>query len=135
MVGSLQRSGERDGDLWSVTAAGRRPPRWTTSAATRAADFGLLASAALRLTAVAGFALAAAFVYFTATIPDPLVLRHKENAPLVRILARDGSLLAERGGAAPYVPIDLLPRHLIDAVLAIEDRRFFSHCGRRPCRA
>jgi penicillin-binding protein 1A len=68
-------------------------------------------------------------VYFTATIPDPLMLRHKESAPVVRILASDGSLLAERGGPAPYVPIDMLPRHLVHAVLATEDRRFFSHPG------
>jgi len=80
----------------------------------------------------AGLAIAGAFLYYTATIPDPLVLRHKASAPVVRILARDGSLLAERGGAAPYVPIDLLPRHLIDAVLAIEDRRFYSHYGVDP---
>ncbi|HEY7552612.1 MAG TPA: PBP1A family penicillin-binding protein [Hyphomicrobiaceae bacterium] len=73
-------------------------------------------------------ALGVAFSYYTKTIPDPLALRQKDKAPVVRILARDGSVLAERG-AAPYVPIDLLPRHLIDAVLAIEDRRFFSHWG------
>jgi penicillin-binding protein 1A len=73
-------------------------------------------------------ALGVAFSYYTKTIPDPLALRHKDKAPVVRILARDGSVLAERG-AAPYVPIDLLPRHLVHAVLAIEDRRFFSHWG------
>ena len=50
----------------------------------------------------------------------------------MRILAADGSLLAERGGSAPYVPIDMLPRHLVHAVLAIEDRRFFSHFGVDP---
>jgi penicillin-binding protein 1A len=76
--------------------------------------------------------LGAAFSYYSAAIPDPLALRQKEKAPVVRILARDRSVLAERGGAAPYVPIDLLPRHLVDAVLAIEDRRFFSHWGVDP---
>src|SRR5438105_15669022 len=84
------------------------------------------------LTVIAGALLAGAFVYYTATIPNPMALRQKENAPVVRILARDGSLLTERGGATPYVPIDILPRHLIDAVLAIEDRRFFSHRGIDP---
>jgi len=77
-------------------------------------------------------ALAAAFVYYTVRIPNPMVLPHKERAPVVRILARDGSLLAERGGADAYVPIDLLPRHLIDAVVATEDRRFFKHWGLDP---
>jgi penicillin-binding protein 1A len=89
----------------------------------------LLASIVFHLTFVTGFALLCAFVYFTATIPDPLMLRQKESGLVVRILASDGSTLAERGGPAPYVPIDLLPRHLVHAVLAIEDRRFFSHYG------
>src|SRR5262245_30764509 len=88
-----------------------------------------LASALLHLAFAAGFVLTAVFVYLTATLPDPLTLRHKGSAPVVKVLARDGSLLAERGGAAPYVPIDLLPRHVVHAVLAIEDRRFFSHWG------
>jgi len=100
----------------------QRPPR-------RRRGLGLLGSIAFHLVFIAGAALLGAFVYFTATIPDPVMLRHKESAPVVRILAADGSLLAERGGSAPYVPIDLLPRHLVHAVLAIEDRRFFSHWG------
>jgi penicillin-binding protein 1A len=48
---------------------------------------------------------------------------------VVRVLARDGSLLAERGRAAHSVPIAELPPHVIQAVVAIEDRRFFSHVG------
>jgi penicillin-binding protein 1A len=81
--------------------------------------------------AVAVMALGPAFSHYSATFPDPLALRQKDSAPVVRVLARDGSVLAERG-AAPYVPIDLMPRHLIDAALAIEDRRFFSHWGIDP---
>jgi penicillin-binding protein 1A len=73
--------------------------------------------------------LVGAFATFNATIPDPIQLRHKERAPLLRILARDGSLLAQRGGEGSYVPIDFLPPHLIDAVVATEDRRFFEHWG------
>ncbi len=70
--------------------------------------------------------------YYTVRIPDPMSLRLKEQAPVVRVLARDGSLLSERGGGDAYVPIDLLPRHLVDAVIATEDRRFFKHWGLDP---
>jgi penicillin-binding protein 1A len=73
--------------------------------------------------------LACVFSYCNAAIPDPIQLRHKQSTPLVRILARDGSLLAQRGGEGSYVPIDFLPPHLIDAVVATEDRRFFEHWG------
>jgi penicillin-binding protein 1A len=77
--------------------------------------------------------LISAFSYYSSVIPNPLALRQKEKAPLtVRVLGHDGSVLAERGAAAPNVPVDLLPRHLIEAVLAIEDRRFYSHWGVDP---
>ena len=109
-----------------------REPRSRKPVRGRSWEFRLFILLPMYLFALGGLAIAGAFVYFTATIPDPMALRHKENAPLVRLLARDGSVLAERGGAAPYIPVDLLPRHLIDAVLAIEDRRFFSHRGIDP---
>ena len=73
--------------------------------------------------------LAGAMIYFTVTIPDPMAVRAKARAPIVRVLARDGSLLSERGGEGAYVALDLLPRHLIDAVVAAEDRRFYKHWG------
>ena len=85
------------------------------------------------LGAGAAVLLTSAFSYYSSAIPDPLTLRRKDTAGVtVRVLARDGSVLAERGGGGPYVPIDLLPQHLIKAVLAIEDRRFFSHWGVDP---
>src|SRR4029079_15189240 len=76
--------------------------------------------------------VAAGLAYYTVRIPDPMALRLKEHAPVVRVLARDGSLLSERGGGDAYVPIDLMPRHLIDAVVATGDRRFFRHWGLDP---
>jgi penicillin-binding protein 1A len=80
---------------------------------------------------VAILAIGAAFSSYSSAIPDPMALRQKDNAPVVRVLARDGSVLVERG-AVPYVPIDLMPRHLINAALAIEDRRFYFHWGIDP---
>jgi penicillin-binding protein 1A len=118
------------------------PPRPGPAAAASARTRGLLRRMPweIRLSALAIFYLgppllliaAVAFVYYTARIPDPMALRLKEQAPVVRILARDGSLLSERGAGDAYVPIDLLPRHLIDAVIATEDRRFFKHWGLDP---
>ena len=50
----------------------------------------------------------------------------------MRILDRDGALLTERGGAEAYAPIDTLPQHLLDALVATEDRRFYEHWGVDP---
>jgi len=71
-------------------------------------------------------------VYYSVIYPDPLSLRPKENAPFVRILARDGSVITERGGGDDYVPLDLLPRYVSDAVIATEDQRFYDHHGVDP---
>src|SRR5262245_47622878 len=95
-------------------------------------EIRLLVLATIYLGPPLALAVAAAMAYYTVRIPDPMALRHKERAPVVRLLARDGSLLSERGGDGAYVPIDLLPRHLIDAVIATEDRRFFKHWGLDP---
>jgi penicillin-binding protein 1A len=72
------------------------------------------------------------FVHYSISFPDPLSLRHKERAPIIRILAVDGSVLAERGTAHEYVPLDLIPQHVTDAVVATEDRRFYEHKGLDP---
>src|SRR5262245_29371950 len=75
--------------------------------------------------AAAGAGIALLMVYYSVIYPDPLSLRPKEREPAVRILARDGSVLAERGGVDEYVPLDLLPRFVPDAVIATEDQRFY----------
>ena len=98
------------------------------------------ALARLRLALGAGLALAMAgsagvaamMIYYTITLPDPLSLRHKERAPVIRILASDGSVLAERGAAHDFMPLDLLPKQVTDAVVATEDRRFYEHWGVDP---
>ena len=80
----------------------------------------------------AAFGFSIAFVYYTMAFPDPISLRHKEKAPIIRILARDGEVLAERGAAHDYMPLDLLPSHVMGAVVATEDRRFHQHHGIDP---
>ncbi|KAB2911714.1 MAG: PBP1A family penicillin-binding protein [Hyphomicrobiaceae bacterium] len=92
----------------------------------------LLILAPVYLGLPAAAVIACAFVYYTTIIPNPMELRQRESTPVVRILARDGSVLAERGGADAYTPFEHLPRHLIDAVVATEDRRFFEHWGLDP---
>ena len=82
--------------------------------------------------AAAGAGVGGLLIYYSVIYPDPLLLRPKENAPFVRILARDGSVITERGGGDDYVPLDLLPRYVSDAVIATEDQRFYDHHGVDP---
>lgn len=88
----------------------------------------------LGVVAVGGVTLtfAAMMVYYTVVFPDPLALRNNDRTPLIRILARDGSVIAERGAAHDYVRLDDLPKLIPAAVVATEDRRFFDHYGIDP---
>ncbi|MET0432046.1 MAG: biosynthetic peptidoglycan transglycosylase, partial [Hyphomicrobium sp.] len=71
-------------------------------------------------------------VYYTVVFPDPLALKNAAHAPLIRILARDGSTLAERGAPHDFIALDKMAKSLPAAVVATEDRRFFDHYGIDP---
>jgi len=81
---------------------------------------------------LATIAVSIQLIRYTIRFPDPRALTVNEPGPTLRILARDGSVIAERGELNDFVPLDRLPRHLVDAVLATEDRRFFTHWGLDP---
>ncbi len=64
--------------------------------------------------------------------PIEHTLRSASKRPLL-LFAADGKPFAERGECtAEPVTLDELPRHFIDALIAMEDRRFYSHIGIDP---
>ena len=77
--------------------------------------------------AVMGVAVIAFFAYDLPSVDQALTVPAR---PSVTVLASDGTTLAARGskqGRTVYVGD--LPPHTIQAVLAIEDRRFYDHGG------
>lgn len=67
-----------------------------------------------------------------ALTPFPEALRAGPMAPSLRVLDRAGRLIAEvapEGRRAAGVDVEKLPPHVVAAVLAAEDARFFSHPG------
>ena len=72
------------------------------------------------------------FLSYSVRFPDPLNLAHKQHAPVIKILARDGTQIASRGTSADYMPLDFIAPHLIQAVISTEDRRFYEHWGVDP---
>ena len=78
----------------------------------------------------AGIALAGVLAWYAHDLPDTSALGAATRRPVVSILAADGSVLVRRGDyyGEPVTP-DTLPPHLIQAILATEDRRFFGHPG------
>jgi penicillin-binding protein 1A len=80
--------------------------------------------------AVAGIA-AFGFVWFT--LAQKGLFQIPERSPGIMILADDGTELAQRGTFfGDAVSLDTLPDYVPNAIIAIEDRRFYSHHGIDP---
>jgi len=76
--------------------------------------------------------LSLAAVYFISRVPDPVIAALDDRPPNVTVLAEDGTVLAERGLRRGHIRLNALPPYLVQAVLATEDRRFYSHWGIDP---
>jgi len=77
--------------------------------------------------------LGALVVVAVVLLHDMPSARTPVEATTVTVLDRHGAELAVYGtGGARAASLESLPPHLIDAVVAIEDRRFFSHFGLDP---
>lgn len=72
-------------------------------------------------------------LWYSYDLPDITKLQQTERRPSLTILAKDGTKLATYGDLHGHmVDIKSLPPHVIQAFLAIEDRRFYSHFGVDP---
>jgi penicillin-binding protein 1A len=77
--------------------------------------------------------LTAVFGYIWFTLNQQGLLKIPERDPGIIILASDGSVLAEQGSFnGDDVRLAELPDYVPNAVIAIEDRRFYSHMGVDP---
>lgn len=63
-------------------------------------------------------------------LPDYKQLASYEPSVMTRVHAADGSLLAEYADQRRlFVPIDSVPKQLIEAFISAEDKNFFTHAG------
>jgi len=93
-----------------------------------------LGLAALRWSLVVGIwgaiAMSAIFGYFALTLPETGDLPSAERRPSITLVSSDGALLATYGDLfGDPVSLREMPKYLPDAVIATEDRRFYSHFG------
>ncbi len=71
--------------------------------------------------------------YYALSLPGPDKLKIPQRAPSIVILDRHGGELARRGAYRGHaLRIEDMPPHLLQAVIATEDRRFYSHFGVDP---
>ena len=102
------------------------PPRRGGFSRAVMALLGTLLALALSLVICGGIALAVAYP----NLPDlGSVTDYRPKLPL-RVFSADGTLLGEYGDERrQFVPIAEIPKVMQDAVLAIEDARFYQHGG------
>ncbi len=77
--------------------------------------------------------LAAVTVYVFLTLDSQGLFRIPERKPGIMVVAADGQVIAERGSFfGDEARLAELPRYVPQAVIAIEDRRFYRHFGIDP---
>ena len=79
-----------------------------------------------------GVLLASVVTIYALIAEDPLKAGFSKHPAKLSIVAENGKVIAEKGLRRDHITIDRLPSHLIQAVLATEDRRFYYHFGFDP---
>ncbi|MER8662696.1 penicillin-binding protein [Mesorhizobium sp. M1148] len=80
-----------------------------------------------------GIAVAGIVVYYGAKMPAATTWSIPDRAPNIKIISVDGQLLANRGmSGGEAVGLHEMSPYIPEAVIAIEDRRFYSHFGIDP---
>ncbi len=86
-----------------------------------------------RLTAVVALLLAAATFYFYSTLPDLSELMDGRARGSVTMIDADGQVFAWRGETfGGVITTETASPHLVNAIIATEDRRFWWHFGISP---
>ena len=80
-----------------------------------------------------GIAVAGVVVYYGAKMPAATTWSIPDRAPNIKIVSVDGALIANRGASGgEAVGLHEMSPYIPEAVVAIEDRRFYSHFGVDP---
>ncbi|MTW16386.1 PBP1A family penicillin-binding protein [Rhodoplanes serenus] len=92
--------------------------------------FGFLFTLGTIVFLVGGAAAAVLVWHFSKDLPDYTQLQEYEPPVMTRVHAVDGSLLAEYARERRlYLPIQAIPKRVINAFLAAEDKNFYEHGG------
>jgi penicillin-binding protein 1A len=80
-----------------------------------------------------GIFLSGLFAWYAQELPDITQKANFERKNSITVKAADGTVIARYGEIrGDSVTVEDMPQHLVYAVLAIEDRRFYSHMGVDP---
>src|SRR6185295_18718085 len=118
------RRGAGSSNLAEPFSAGRTMIKWLIKRL-------LMAMAVmLALGLIGGGALLALLHHYGQQLPDYRQLANYEPPTVTRLHAGDGQLLAEYATEKRiFVPIEAIPRRVVEAFLAAEDKNFYTHSG------
>src|SRR5487761_2425959 len=92
--------------------------------------FGFLFASGTILFVVGVAATAGLLWHYSKDLPDYSQLQDYEPPVMTRVHAADGSLVAEYARERRlYIPIQAVPKLVINAFLAAEDKNFYQHGG------
>src|SRR5581483_11434817 len=92
--------------------------------------FGLLFAAGTIVFIVAVAGAAGLLWHYSQSLPEYAQLQDYEPAVMTRVHASDGSLLAEYARERRlYTPIQAIPKLVLNAFIAAEDKNFYEHGG------
>jgi penicillin-binding protein 1A len=115
------------------SSRGRGDGKKSARPARRRSVLGRLFRFAFSLSLLGAFGLAAIFGYIWFTLNENGLLKIPDREPGLMVLASDGTVLAEQGAFnGDEARLADLPDYVPNAVIAIEDRRFYSHYGVDP---
>ena len=87
----------------------------------------------LALVVLAGIVLGVAVVVAAQSLPSFQALKSQAQGQMIVVRARDGSELVSIGPSyGKWIPGDQLPKVMKDAMISVEDRRFYDHFGIDP---
>src|SRR5690606_1446296 len=85
------------------------------------------------LALLGAFALGLAVLFAKSGLPSYSTLKANQNGQTIVVRARDGSQIVELGPSyGQWLRSDEIPQVMKDAMVAVEDRRFYSHPGVDP---
>ena len=123
-----------EGKRQEPQAPARRPRKKRKAAGGGEPHWGWRVAYYTTLTCVwCGVIVAGVLAYFAADLPSTAGLRRHDSTHAVTLIDAKGRLIARRGidGGMPVTLADL-PTYVPEAVIATEDRRFYSHWGVDP---
>jgi penicillin-binding protein 1A len=107
-----------------------KPTRQKTKTKSRSRSGWFFTKLILNMVVLGGIAGGFVLLYFAYDLPDINRLQIATRQPGISIVTQDGTLVATSGDIyGAQVTVDELPPHVWQAILAVEDRRFFDHFG------